>query len=492
MHNYDVSVYKPPEYDLRRAPILVRMSRGFVFGWLRHLAFVGFDALLVSLGWTTAQIVVSTIEQIKEVKSFQLITSNHTQPEFLLLILLITLSIIASAKLYGERPQRRRYNDLAKSITLAQIVLVVIAFLYPPGTFISYSTFIVAWLFTLFFVLFGRWLAENTITSLRHQGTVRRSIALIGTPEDTKRAKYILELASKKEFDIVRCLDLSATEVAHKWSKTLERLYQQGVGEIFVCSWQLISDPMELYWSVNTAGMNLRIVPIDLEVPSQTSKVEMIGGMPTVKFSPPTLVGSDFWTKRIFDVAMAAVALTLASPILTVIAILIKLDSPGSIFYRQTRIGLRGTEIKVWKFRTMVTNAEQLLKDLEAQNEIEGGVLFKMKDDPRITPIGKFLRRYSLDELPQLINVLVGQMSLVGPRPLPLRDVEGFEEHHFVRHNVTPGITGLWQVSGRSDITNFDDAFKLDVDYINNWSLALDFSILFKTVKVVLAKEGAY
>jgi lipopolysaccharide/colanic/teichoic acid biosynthesis glycosyltransferase len=115
-----------------------------------------------------------------------------------------------------------------------------------------------------------------------------------------------------------------------------------------------------------------------------------------------------------------------------------------------------------------------------------------MKDDPRITKVGKFLRRYSLDELPQLINVLIGEMSLVGPRPLPLRDVEGFKPHHFARQNVLPGITGLWQVSGRSNILNFENAFRLDMIYINDWSLLLDIQILFKTVKVVLGKEGAY
>jgi lipopolysaccharide/colanic/teichoic acid biosynthesis glycosyltransferase len=140
----------------------------------------------------------------------------------------------------------------------------------------------------------------------------------------------------------------------------------------------------------------------------------------------------------------------------------------------------------------MVINADQLMKELEAKNEIKGGILFKMKDDPRITKVGKVLRQYSLDELPQLINVLRGQMSLVGPRPLPLRDVEGFAAHHFARQNVLPGITGLWQVSGRSDIIDFENAFRLDVMYINNWSLLLDFQILWKTVQVVLKRKGAY
>lgn len=174
------------------------------------------------------------------------------------------------------------------------------------------------------------------------------------------------------------------------------------------------------------------------------------------------------------------------------IAILIKLDSPGPVFFRQERIGLHSRKFKIWKFRTMVTNAEKLQATLEAKNEIKDGVLFKMKDDPRITRVGKFLRRYSLDELPQLFNVFLGEMSLVGPRPLPMRDVEKFKTKHFIRQEVLPGITGLWQVSGRSDIDNFEDAVKLDLAYIENWSVWLDLKILLQTVNVVLHKTGAY
>jgi lipopolysaccharide/colanic/teichoic acid biosynthesis glycosyltransferase len=140
----------------------------------------------------------------------------------------------------------------------------------------------------------------------------------------------------------------------------------------------------------------------------------------------------------------------------------------------------------------MVPNADQLIKKLEHLNESKDGIHFKLKNDPRITPLGKFLRRYSLDELPQMFNVIFGDMSLVGPRPLSIRDYENCEEHHLIRHQVIPGITGLWQVSGRSDIQNFDDVVKLDIAYIENWSLQLDFEILLRTVVVVLAKKGAY
>ncbi|MGK7903154.1 MAG: sugar transferase [Hormoscilla sp.] len=456
------------------------------------MAFMALDGASVSLSWKMAKVAVEKVDWFKSVKSFHLLVSTPGQPGFLLPILVMTLGTVAAAGLYGDRSSRRQFGRLIESLTLAQILLVLIAFLYQPGLIVSRSTFLLAWLFSLIFVLTGRLVVEAIITSLRHQGRVTRKIILVGRPQDTEKGELILRLVSKKEFEIFAHVDLSSPEGRDHWPETLEQIYNQGVGEVFVCSWQAIGDPMELYWSLKACGILLRILPIGLEIPNQNPKIEIIGGMPTIIFSPPALVGSDFWLKRIFDLSVAGLILILGCPLYLLIAITIKLDSPGPIFYKQTRVGLKGRHFKVWKFRTMVVNADQLMKELEAKNEVKGGVLFKMKEDPRITKVGKFLRSYSLDELPQVINVIVGQMSLVGPRPLPLRDVEGFSEHHFLRHNVLPGITGLWQVSGRSDIQDFEDAFKLDMTYINNWSLALDFQILLRTVKVVLGKEGAY
>jgi exopolysaccharide biosynthesis polyprenyl glycosylphosphotransferase len=199
----------------------------------------------------------------------------------------------------------------------------------------------------------------------------------------------------------------------------------------------------------------------------------------------------EFTIKRICDILAASLILLVISPLLLVVALLIKLESPGPIFYKQERGGLRNFNFRAWKFRSMVVNASELQKQLEAQNEVKGGVLFKIKDDPRITKVGKFIRRYSIDELPQLINVLLGEMSLVGPRPLPLRDLEKMPVSYLARHNVLPGITGLWQVKGRAHLDS-EEIFHWDSSYINNWSLALDFSILLQTIKVVLYREGSY
>ncbi len=203
-------------------------------------------------------------------------------------------------------------------------------------------------------------------------------------------------------------------------------------------------------------------------------------------------VGTGYGIKRGMDFCFAALFMAIFAPLYVAIAIAVKLDSPGPVFFRETRMGLHQKKFKIWKFRSMQADAEKRQVDLEALNELTDGVNFKIKNDPRITRIGGFLRRNSLDELPQMINVLCGEMSLVGPRPFNLRDTGNLAPHHFFRCEVLPGITGLWQVSGRSNILNFERAMQLDISYIENWSLWLDFQILLKTVKVVIKKEGAY
>jgi len=199
--------------------------------------------------------------------------------------------------------------------------------------------------------------------------------------------------------------------------------------------------------------------------------------------------------KRSMDVAGALVGLLLLAPVMLAISLLIRLDSPGPVLFRQLRRGYRGRLFWVLKFRTMVVDAEQRLKDLEKTNESSGGVLFKLRDDPRITPLGRFLRRSSLDELPQLINVLRGEMSLVGPRPLQLRDSDKLQaldpEGYACRLMVMPGLTGPWQVGGRSEV-DYSHMVKLDRDYAQNWSLIGDLWIIMRTFVVVLLGRGAY
>lgn len=217
---------------------------------------------------------------------------------------------------------------------------------------------------------------------------------------------------------------------------------------------------------------------------------QSINGLIALSVNAVRLTRSQAIAKRTFDLVVSILALLALSPVLAAIALAIKLTTPGPALFRQRRVGLQRRPFMVLKFRTMVTGAELMLTDLASRNEADGP-LFKVREDPRVTRIGRWLRRYSLDELPQLWNVLLGEMSLVGPRPPLPREVEVYEEWQLDRLEVRPGITGLWQVSGRSDLS-FDEYVRLDLFYVENWSLAYDLFILVKTIPMLLSARGAY
>lgn len=219
-------------------------------------------------------------------------------------------------------------------------------------------------------------------------------------------------------------------------------------------------------------------------------QVVPVGNEPALSVEFPSLRRYQQVMKRAFDLALSVPALLAALPVLASLAIAIRLDSPGPILFRQRRVGLRGKEFNVLKFRTMVLDAHELKVDYHEQNEA-GGLLFKMRDDPRITGVGRFLRRFSLDELPQLWNVIRGEMSIVGPRPALSEEVEQYEVPLRRRLNVRPGLTGMWQISGRSDLA-FEDYVRLDLTYVQNWGVLLDLYILLRTAPAVLGGKGAY
>jgi exopolysaccharide biosynthesis polyprenyl glycosylphosphotransferase len=238
-------------------------------------------------------------------------------------------------------------------------------------------------------------------------------------------------------------------------------------------------------------GITLRVAPSTMEI-LFAGQAEFVPGetLPLFELKPPVLEGTDFVIKRVFDIVVSALMLVLLSPLLLVIALAVKLTSSGPVLFRSPRPGIGGETFDCFKFRTMKQNADALQAELELLNEADGA-LFKIREDPRLTKVGGFLRRSSLDEIPQLLNVLRGEMSLVGPRPLPRRDYERLEEWHKKRYLVLPGLTGLWQVSGRSEL-DFDDLVRLDFLYIERWSVFLDIVIMLRTIPAVFARRGAY
>jgi exopolysaccharide biosynthesis polyprenyl glycosylphosphotransferase len=218
--------------------------------------------------------------------------------------------------------------------------------------------------------------------------------------------------------------------------------------------------------------------------------VRPVDGLPMMHIEHPRLSGGRRLIKSLFDISLAALLMALLAPVFLVVAIVIRADSAGSVFFRQIRVGRGGEMFRIVKFRTMHTDAEQRAAAMQAQNE-HTGVLFKIRRDPRVTRAGRMLRRCSIDELPQLVNVLLGQMSLVGPRPPLPGEVERYPADMRRRLAVKPGMTGLWQVSGRSDLS-WEEAIRLDLDYVENWSLTVDMVILLRTALAVMRGSGAY
>ena len=246
----------------------------------------------------------------------------------------------------------------------------------------------------------------------------------------------------------------------------------------------------ELAWDLEKTGTEMCVASALLDVAGPRTTIRPVAGLPLLHVDHAELTGAKQVIKGVFDKVSAAVALMLVAPLFAVIALAIKITDRGPVFFRQTRIGKDGEPFTLWKFRTMVVDAEARKAQLLRLNDA-AGALFKMRRDPRVTRAGAWLRRWSLDELPQLLNVLVGTMSLVGPRPALPVEVAEYRDHMRRRLAVKPGITGLWQVSGRSDLS-WDEAERLDVRYVESWSLALDLQILWKTLSAVTHHSGAY
>ena len=247
----------------------------------------------------------------------------------------------------------------------------------------------------------------------------------------------------------------------------------------------------KLTWDLESLNIDLLVSPGVLDVAGPRLSMRPVAGFPLIHVEKPQYHGAQRFQKRSFDFCFALAAIIGTSPLLLAAAVAVKLTSRGPVFYAAERIGHDGKPFKMLKFRSMVDGADRQLQPLLAQNESSGGVLFKMREDPRVTPVGRFIRRMSIDELPQFFNVLKKDMSVVGPRPPLRREVEAYDGEVRRRLLVKPGITGLWQVSGRSDLS-WENSVRLDLSYVENWSMIGDLIIIGKTLKAVLSSDGAY
>ena len=270
-----------------------------------------------------------------------------------------------------------------------------------------------------------------------------------------------------------------------------DTLVQMMVDEVFIC---LPGVPMieirDMVEKIEEMGLTCHYNVDLFSRANPNTYAQKLAGYSVISFSLRTMDSRRLLIKRLIDIVGALVGLILTAIITPFVALAIKIDSPGPVFFSQVRIGKNGRRFKIWKFRSMYIDAEERKKELESQNEVKG-LMFKMESDPRVTKVGDFIRKTSIDETPQFLNILLGDMSLVGTRPPTVDEFEKYNGYYRRRMSITPGLTGMWQVSGRSDIQDFEEIVKLDLEYIDNWSLGLDFKILFMTVYTVLARKGS-
>ncbi len=343
-----------------------------------------------------------------------------------------------------------------------------------------------------------RSLLRRAIHILRRHMWLTRRVVLVGNPQHVKELQSVTQRENWLGYYLVGALvpagsdtsDLSLPVLGTP-EDTINIVESRDVDAVIFGEGAFPSSRgfRRMAWALESHGAQMIVAPALTDIAAQRIQVRPVAGMPLVTVEPPSTQKAGRWMKRAFDVVGAALVLLLTSPILLATAIAIKLDDGGPILFSQTRVGRYGEHFQMLKFRSMVTNAEEILKTL--QNQGPNSVMFKMEKDPRITKIGNFIRRFSIDELPQLWNVLRGDMSLIGPRPALPREVAQYAPHVNRRLEVRPGLTGLWQVSGRSNLS-WDDTVRLDLYYVDNWSMPQDLSIMAQTVKAVLFSNGAY
>lgn len=350
-------------------------------------------------------------------------------------------------------------------------------------------------------LLLQRFVLFEILDYFRKNGLNRRKVLIISDGDRSEQLVSYIQKYSDWGLDVVGFLDANGHEVGSDFcgAKILGRL--QNLPEIlhnhfieeviFALPLGKLEDAKDLLSFCETEGVQTRIISDFFSGLIAHTEVETVHGLPIITYSTTPREEWDLFLKRAIDIILSGIGLIVLSPFLIIIALAIKLTSPGPIFYRWHVVGLNKRKFIGYKFRTMIVNADDLKDELMTQNEMNGAA-FKMKNDPRVTPVGRFLRKYSLDELPQLVSVFKGEMSLVGPRPPLVSEVREFKAWHRRKLSVKPGITCLWQCSGRNHIKNFDEWVKMDLEYIDRWSLWLDFKIMLKTVPAVLIGKGAY
>jgi exopolysaccharide biosynthesis polyprenyl glycosylphosphotransferase len=488
------AVHAPlPERDVRRKrPPFVT----FLLRWetmrrvVRVVSLLALDFIgVVGALYTALMVKLAVHDDLSATKAWQDV--KHWIP----FAYLMTVLCFARLDLYAGRTQRPGLSKIATGLFQATVIALVFALAdgqHFSSYFIFYGTLIFA---TVYITALRELQLRVSGWMLDRAGYARRAV-LVGSGKHIEEVARALADRSRTRVDILGYISL--TPRPRNGLRSLGQLpdlpdvlEREAVQEVIIADPDFPQDKaVELVDMCHQRGVTVQVAPSTMEILIDRAEFAPGHTVPLFTLRPPVFEGVDYAVKRTFDLVVSVVSLVALSPVFLVIAVAVKLSSRGPVIYRSVRPGMAGKPFFCFKFRTMREHAEQIQAELEPFNE-QSGALFKIRDDPRMTRIGRFLRRFSLDELPQLVNVVRGEMSLVGPRPLPMRDFDRLADWHKKRYLVLPGITGLWQVSGRADL-DFDDLVRLDFLYLERWSIMLDLSILLKTIPAVLTRRGAF
>jgi exopolysaccharide biosynthesis polyprenyl glycosylphosphotransferase len=419
--------------------------------------------------------------------------------DFILLLAaapIFVLAIFGAARLYQafRLAPAEEFRRIVFAVSASLGVIMLDSFWLQAN--LSRAWVATSWALALFFSLAVRRLWHAYFGRLRERGVLTFPTVIVGENEEASRLLATMAKPARgfRPIGVVTTMDVGVDlglPVLGSIDDLPQILTASGAECVFVAASAVDPDDMKsIAKAVRLAGVEVRITATLPQVLASRLTVQPLGGLTALSLQPVRLSGGQVVAKFTFDILLASCLLILLSPLLAVIAIAVRVTSSGSTVYRQTRVGLRGRPFTMLKFRTMRAGSDRDVAELRQRHQVDD-VMFKLKDDPRVTAVGKILRRFSLDELPQLFNVVRGDMSLVGPRPALPEEVAKYEDWHLDRLEVPPGITGLWQISGRADLS-FDECVQLDLFYIENWSLAYDLFILAKTIPMILARKGAY
>jgi exopolysaccharide biosynthesis polyprenyl glycosylphosphotransferase len=482
-----------PQRDVRRKrpPLLSFLLR---VETLRRLCRVGVLLVLDFVGVTGA-LLTALLVKLALRGDLSLSAAWHDARSSVAFAYLVTVLLFARVDLYADRPRRPGLAKIASA--LFQVMVIALVFALANGNrFSSYFIFYGSLFFAIVYVTSLRALFTRVAGVLLDRAGMRRRAILIGSGAHIEAVARAMATGPRRRVDVVGFISLTPRpENGLRCLGPIDELSAilaaERVQEV------IIADPdfpqeraLDVVDTCHRRGVTVVVAPSTMEI--LIDRAEFVAGesVPLFTLRPPVFEGVDYALKRTFDLVMSSFLLLFLSPLLLALAAAVRISSRGPVIYRSVRPGMAGIPFRCFKFRTMREHADQIQDDLELLNE-QSGALFKIRQDPRLTMIGRVLRRFSLDELPQLVNVVRGEMSLVGPRPLPMRDFERLEEWHKKRYLVLPGITGLWQVSGRAEL-DFDDLVRLDFLYLEHWSIFLDLSILLKTIPAVLSRRGAF